>query len=376
MILPIFRPPRVTHRGCEPRSPTLISVQTVLRFVLLALLLSGCGTTYLKRSPGVPSSIDPDEVPGAITAAEDALFAEQPQVALDWMRAATDLEGLPSDQRSKVQRLLEASAERFIDSIRNDPAAAEMLSEITDLELPRQITVSAAVIGAELFVQRSEYNEGVKLIQRLDKRYPTHHLRPEAGEILMDAGLALSEMQSGWFDSHREHAFAALEYVSVNYPSTPRGDQALRRLAEMYEDDERWEYAIARHEELTQNYPNSTLSPYSLARIPHLRLASIESPEYDRKALIQARQDLEKWLRDYAGHAATEQARYDLRDALVRLAESDLGIADFHVTIKNNPGARYHAERALQEAQAAGDEERGARAQAILDQTPEAENAL
>jgi len=246
-----------------------------------------------------------------------------------------------------------------------------MLSEVMDLELPRQITVAAAVRGAEFFVARKEYHEAVLLIQRLDKRYPRHYLRPEAGKILLDAGLALSHLKSGWFDSHRDHAFAALEYASVNYPSAVRGDQALMRLAEMYEEDKRWDYAIARHEELTQNYPNSPLVPTSLARIPHLRLASIESPEYDRKALLQARDDLSKWLRDFAGHPATDLARHDLLDAWVRLAESDLGIADFHVTIGNDIGARYHAKRALEEARAAGDENRQARARAILGELPE-----
>ncbi|MFT7484482.1 MAG: hypothetical protein ACI9F9_000322 [Candidatus Paceibacteria bacterium] len=338
-----------------------------IRFFVCILLLSGCSSTYIQRSPGVPSSIEPSEVPGAIVAAEDALFADQSLVALDWMRAASELRGLPSDQLTRVQRLLEASAERFILSIEGDPRAAEMMGEIMDLELPRQITVSAAIQGAQLYMEREEYNEAVKLVQRLDKRHLTHHLRPEAGSLLLEAGLALSLLESGWFDSYREHAFVALEYCSVNYPRTAGGELALQRLAEMYEEDKRWSYAIARHEELTQNYPSSALVPASLARIPHLRLASIESPEYDRKALIEARVDLEKWLRDYAGHESTKEARYDLRDALVRLAESDLGIADFHVTIKNEIGARYHATRALAEARSAGDDNRSARAQAILD---------
>lgn len=345
-------------------------LQLVLPLGLLALLTAGCNSTFIQRSAGVPSSIDADEVPEAILSAEQALLDDEPQVALDWMRAASELKGLPSDQLARVRRLLEISADRFVRELSGQPESAEMLGEILDLELPRQITVTAALKGAQQYVEREDYHEAVVLIQRLDKRYPTHHLRPEAGKVLLQCGLALSEMKSGWFSSNRDHAFSSLEYCSVNYPSTVGGDLALRRLAEMYEDDQRWNYAIARHEELTQNYPNSPLAPYSLARIPHLRLASIESPEYDRKALIEARVDLEKWLRDYSGHEATEEARYDLRDALVRLTESDLGIARFYATVKNDAGARHHATRALSEAQDAGDEGRIAQAEAILAALP------
>ena len=351
-----------------PRLP-----KQLLRFAALVLLLSGCATNYIQRSPGVPYSLKVEEVPMAIENAENALLDNKPQVALDWMRIASVLKGLPTEQRTKIQRLLEVAADRFIKTVSESNESAEILAEVLDLDLPRQIAVTGAIEGARKYMDRKEYQEAVLLIQRIDKRFPSHHLRPEAGKILLEAGLTLADLESGWLDSYRDHGQAALEYVSINYPTTRGGELALQKLGQMYEEDKRWELAISRHEELTQNYPNSSLVAESLARIPHLRLASIESPEYDRKAIINARVDLERWLSDYSGHPATEQVKYDLRDALIRLAESDLVISDFHETIDNNFGARYHAERALIEAKLAEDPKRMARAEKILQRIPPVE---
>jgi tetratricopeptide (TPR) repeat protein len=346
---------------------------------LLALLLAlaalgaGCKTSSIQRSPEVPSRIEPEEVPGAIAAAEEALLADRPQLAMDWMRVASTLEGLPSDQRVRVQRLLEISADRFIAEVERDERAAEVLSEVLDLELPRQVAVTGALRGAQLYQAREEPWEAVKVVQAVDKRYPTHHLRPEAGRLLVECGLTLSELPSGWFSSNRDNAYAALEYVSVHYPAADRGDEALMRLAEMYEEDRRFDLAIGRHEELTTNDPESPLLPYSLARIPHLKLAAIASPEYDRRAVLEARRDLERWLADYPGHPVAEAVEYDLVDALVRLTVSDLGVARFYARIDNPAGVRYPAERARREAEAAGDAGLVARADALLAELPPAE---
>lgn len=341
----------------------------------LALALAGCGTTYIERSEGVPSELEPPEVPAAILAAEEALLDGQPQLALDWMRVASDLDGLPTAQRARVQQLLEIAADRWLKELSEEDTPPELLAEILDLDLPRQLAVTGALRGAALLVARGDYHDAFDLIERIDRRYPTHHLRPEAGRLLVEAGLALSELESGWWDSHRDHAFQTLEYTSINYPLTPRGDLVLRRLAEMYEEDQRWYLSIARHEELAANFPESPLVPYSLARIPHLLLASIESPEYDRNAILEARDGLLKWLRDHEGHEVTEQVRFDLADAQVRLAVSDLTIAEFHVTVGSDFGARLHATRALAEASAAGDDARARRAQDILDSLPPAPEA-
>lgn len=345
--------------------------------VLLALLLlaatisGGCSTSRIKRSPGVPSSIEAAEVPQAIAAAEAALLDGQPQVALDWMRAASELRYIPPAERERVQQLLEISADQFISRLGEEGQDPAVLADILDLELPRQIAVTGAIRAAELYVRRGEYVEAKDLIVEVDKKYPTHHLRPEAGQLLVESGLRLSEDDSGWWIfNKRDDAFATLEYCSIQYPGTARGDLVLRRLAEMYEEDQKWSLAIDRHEELVQSYPRSALVPFSLARIPHLRLASIESPRYDRNAIIDARVELEDWLETYPGHEVTPEVQADLADALNRLAQSDLYIARFYRKVDVEFGQRYHATRALQEAQTSGNESRIEAASRLLAELP------
>ncbi len=342
--------------------------------LLLLALVSGCSSSKLSRTAGVPEEITVEEVPGAIEKAKTALAEGRSQEALDWMRAASELRYIPPDQRVEVQQLLEISADRMIGELGEEDDDPEVLADILDLDLPRQIAVTGAIRAAGMMNRREDYEEAYELIRKVDRLFPTHHMRVEAGRILVEAGLSLSYDDSGWFlDDPRDDALAALEYASVHYPTASDGDKVLRRLAEMYEEDQKWHLAIARHEELVQGYPESPLVPYSLARIPHLKLESIESPEYDRNALIDARKELEDWLRDYPGHEMTDQVRYDLDDALVRLCISDLETARFYARIDNLVGAYYHARRALEEALAAGDEERAESARELVEENRPAE---
>ncbi|MCB9913771.1 MAG: hypothetical protein H6828_01320 [Planctomycetes bacterium] len=342
---------------------------------LLLLLCAGvasCSTSKIHRTPGVPASIEPEQVPAAIESAERALADGRSQEALDWMRAASDLRQLPTAQRERVQSLLERSADAFIAELGQEDRDPDVLADVLDLGLPRQLAVTGAIRAAEMYVARGEYVEAKELIVEVDKQYPTHHLRPEAGRLLVEAGLRLSEDDSGWwiFNS-RDDAYSTLEYCAIQYPGVVGGDLVLRRLAEMYEEDEKWADAIDRHEELVQSYPRSPLVPFSLARIPHLRLASIERPEYDRNALVQARAELSEWLETFPGQEAEPEVRADLAEAARRLAKSDLGIARFYRTVDVPYGQAWHARRALAEAEAAGDESAAARARGLLDDVPE-----
>jgi tetratricopeptide (TPR) repeat protein len=340
-----------------------------------ASLVGGCNSSGFNRSDEVPSSLDADEVADAITSAEAALVEGRPQLALDWMRTAAELRQMPREQRNRVQHLLEISADQFIKRLGED-ADPESLADFLDLGLPRQIAVTGAMQAAALYLARGKYTAAKSLIQKIDQQFPTHHLRPEAGGILVEAGLRLSEHKAAWLIfSKRDDALAALEYSSIHYPQAQGGDLVLRRLAEMYEEDSLWALAIDRHEELVQSFPRSPLVPFSLARIPHLRLASIASPEYDREALQSARDELERWLEDNAGHEVTDTVIADLEDALHRLGESDLVIAKFYRAIDLDYGQRFHARRGLAEGLAAGDTHQTSTAQALLDELP-AEAAL
>ena len=154
----------------------------------------------------------------------------------------------------------------------------------------------------------------------------------------------------------------------MQYPAEQRCDDAYRTLGDIYEDKGLWLLAVERHENLLLYHPLSPHVPYSEARIPHLRLRSVKSPEYDRKQLIRARAELEAW--DHEDPDLKHQVAVDLNDCLRRLTESDLGIARFYRRVKIPAGVEFHAERALETARLADDEGREKQAQKMLDDLP------
>jgi outer membrane protein assembly factor BamD (BamD/ComL family) len=220
--------------------------------------------------------------------------------------------------------------------------------------------------------ERGELVEAYRIIKHVDSKYPLHHERAEAGVLLGELGLALSKDYSHFmfFYDRQDDAQEVLEYLILNYPRAPSCDEAYTTLARIYTDDRNWSLAIDRLEKLLLNHPSSPLRPAGQAQIPHLRLVSIASPEYDRSALLRARAEIEEWLRSYPGHELEPKVRTDLADCLRRLSDSDMAVAGFYERVSNPMGARWHARRASEEAREAGDEERATKAEAFLQKFP------
>jgi outer membrane protein assembly factor BamD (BamD/ComL family) len=129
--------------------------------------------------------------------------------------------------------------------------------------------------------------------------------------------------------------------------------------------------AIDRLEKLVLDHPDSALRPAAQARIPELRLKLLRSPEYDRGTLLKAEDELKRWLQTHpAEHELAARVGVQLGDCLRRLSDSDLSIADFYRTVHDDYAARFHAQRAIDEARQAGDEQRAQRAQAVVDALP------
>jgi outer membrane protein assembly factor BamD (BamD/ComL family) len=346
---------------------------------LLALLMTlGCRGPQLPASGEVPKSLSAKEVPMALERAQQELALGRTAVALEWMMRASEPSGLPTSLRNEVQTLLERAAEAHIEELERSGADPKQLELMTQVQLPRHVAVTAGIAAARRYQEQGKHRKVYEVIRSLDAAFPMHHERAQAGAMLVDSGLALSLDERGFlfFWRARDDAYAALNYVTIEYPSEPRGDLAHARLAEMYEEDRRLALAISAHEDLILNYPGSSLRPYSEARIPHLRLRRIQSPVYDRNALLEAHRELMDWLGRYPEHELRFEVVMDLEDALRRLAESDLSIAAFYDRVGNAFGTRYHAQRALELAAEAGDGARVARAERMLASLPEDEGDL
>lgn len=349
-----------------------------LLLLLLPLLALGCRGPQLPRSGEVPRSLQAADLSLALERAEAELALGRPGIALEWMVRAAELEGLEPGDRARLQALLERAAEARIEELERTAADPRELELLTKIQLPRHIAVAAGMAAARRYREAGRHARVFETIRALDASYPMHHERALAGTLLVDSGLALSRdtRRFLFFWRARDDAYATLNYVTLEYPSEPRGDLAHARLAEMYEEDRKLALAISSHEDLILNYPGSPLRPYSEARIPHLRLRRIESPDYDRATLVEARRELSEWLSRYSDHELRPEVRVDLEDALRRLAENDLLVAAFYDRVGNAFGTRYHALRARELAGEAGDGERVARADRVLATLPAGEGAL
>ena len=328
---------------------------------------------WMPFSGAAPSTLDADEVPGAISKAEAALAADDSLTALEWMRAASAARELPTQERDRVQVLLERAANRRIEVLATEPGGAEELADLVDLDLPRQIAVQAGMRSAELMVADGESLDAYAVLKRLDTKFPLHYERQRAGDMMCDIGLVAIQDGPGfmgWF-STQDEGQEILEYVILNAPWARRCDEAYRALSDVYEKDREWDLAIDRAQKLVLNHPASPLRVEAQARVPHMRLASIKSPEYDRSQILIARDELQVWLLAYANRSELESAvRVDLGDALRRLSDNDLIVSRFYHRVDNVFGARSHAERAVAEAREAGDDERVAKAERWLAELP------
>ncbi|MFT4539673.1 MAG: tetratricopeptide (TPR) repeat protein [Planctomycetota bacterium] len=324
----------------------------------LALLLTAACSSL---PPGVPSRYEPSEIPGALIEIDQELEASQHNVALARARIASETKGLSPEQRRDVQRRLERAALSRIEELASGEGDAGALEEIFELELPRQLSVSAGMRSAEILFREGERMESYRMIRRVDLKYPQHQERPQAGALLFAIGMDFEQDESSYFlfFDYRDHAPEVFEYLVLNYPSESRCDQAYWILANMYEEDERWELAIERHEDLLLWYSGSPYVPQSRARIPGLRLSSLASPEYDRGQLTIALAELDRWLSDFQSLTETEPAltnivHRDRLDTLQRLADNDIAVSHFYHRVDNGKGALYHARRAGEEARGGG----------------------
>lgn len=336
-----------------------IALNLLTALTLLALASCSALPRWIPFSPNhIPSSIKAADVDEAIEKCETALERGDTESAIEWMRAASRATGMPVEKRDRVQILLETACARRIEELSSNPHGAKDLASMVDIDLPRQLAVEAGLRAATQMIADGDGLDAYDVLKRLDTRFPLHHERQRAGDLMCDIGLtAIADAPGfmGFFSDHDEGQ-AILEYVILNAPWARRCDEAYWALTAYYEEDRSWDLAIDRAEKLVLNHPLSPLRARAQAQVPHLRLGSIKSPEYDRGAIEKARLELQQWLASYAGKDELEEGvRIDLGDALRRLSDNDMIVSHFYDRVDDAYGARFHAERAIAEARDAND---------------------
>ena len=341
---------------------------------VLALVCGACKSvpSWIPGSNSAPARLDAEEVPAAIERAQKDLADGHTESALDWMRAASAAKNLPTDQREEVQRVLEQAASKRISELSAPGKDPEDLADLVDLELPRQIAVEAGLAAARAQIANGNRMDAFRLLRKLDKKFPLHHEKQAAGDLIVEIGIALAKQHKSFliFYSTDSQAEDVLEYAILEHPWARRGDEAHTVLADLYIRHHDLDLAIDRLDKLGLDHPDSPLHPAAQALIPELRLRLLRSPEMDRGTLLKAEEEFKLWLKTYPEHELAAHVGVQLGDCLRRLCDSDLAIAGYYRTIENPFSVRFHARRAIEEAREAGDPERIARAQAMIAALP------
>ncbi|MCB9908370.1 MAG: hypothetical protein H6830_11680 [Planctomycetes bacterium] len=357
-------------------------------------LLLGCRASQ-GPSYSLPDSYGADQVERVIAAAQDDLHsANNPGLAFARLELAWRTAGLKGDARQSLDRARSEAAEALLEELNRTQAPPAYYTRLIDASLTRNLAVRARIGKARAQLHRGNRMRAYRTIKGMDSEYPFHAERQASGRLLFDTGmsLALDEGHYGLFFRYKSLAPEVLEYFTSNYysgdwekqvglaESTPSsiwpdmdpkqcGPEAYSKLGELYADSREFALAIQRHEDLIIYYGNSPLVRASRAAIPDLRLRSVQQADHDRKPLELAREELTAWLKDYQGRdEATELlVQQNLLHALQQLAEHDRIVARFYLTVKNAPGAEYHARRGLELAREGGDAEQIQQLQAMLD---------
>ena len=327
------------------------------RATIAALVLALCTACLGGKNFQVPVRYSAEEVPAAVEQARAEI--EEPggsEAAVERMRVAALTPGLDAGLRVQVQRLLESAVEQRIVELESSGSYPKDLQDLSELAVARRLAVRAGIASARAWRDKQERVKCFRQIRSLDERFPLHSLRGEAGELLAEVGLSLAydKRTYGWFFRYRALAPQILEYLVTEYPSDPRGAEALTVLAGIYEDSNELDLALQRHEDLLLYFPEDEAAPISRASIPRIRLAKLASPEYDRSAMEEARLEIDEWLSNFPNHPHRPEMELLLVDCLGRLADNDLVVARFYDTVGSPTGSEYHARRALGLAREAG----------------------
>ncbi len=334
-------------------------------------MATSCNSGAIARA----KPLDLDDVPDALASVRTVDLAQADDKALakavGKLLSILKTPKISTDARVTAQSLLERGAEELSQRSMN----AYDLEDLAESELPSRIAVPAGLRAAEIMVADDERSDGYRLLQKIDQRYPSHAFREEAGDLLWTIGTSYANdtRRRLFLFPYSNRAPGVFEYLSTEYPTHEKSDDALVRLAEIYTEQRLFDEAIEKHRELVLWSPDSPFRVKSEAEIPRLRLADLDGPAYDRDAMLLSLSELEAWVRDYPNHELRPEVDRTMVDCLQRIADNDLIVAKFYRTVKSPDGARQHAERALEFGKRAGNQEQQDEIRAFLASVDEIE---
>ncbi|MEZ6021658.1 MAG: hypothetical protein R3F17_16680 [Planctomycetota bacterium] len=359
-------------------------MKAYLSLSLLSLALAACRSTA-GPGAGLPDGYRLDQVDRVIqAAAEDMDSGANPGLAFARLQLALETSGAEGDARLALETARAEAGEAWLTELVQTEAGHKEFEPLMNAELPRSLAVRARVGQARALLIEGERVKAYRAIRKMDQEFPFHADRQAAGRVLFDAGmsLALDPRRYGLVFHYKTLAPEVLEYFTTSYfsghwnladgdpligPSrvlpdlqpSEFGPEAYRTLGALYWDDGDHELAVQRLQDLIIYYGDSPLVLEARARIPEIRLESVQAVDHDRAPLETALIELDQWLEDFPGRdvAMEERVQQNRLHALQQLADHDRNVARFYARVDNPEGAEYHGRLALDSARLGGSTE-------------------
>jgi hypothetical protein len=337
-------------------------------------LVSGCALLG-DNDPDAVGNVERETIARHLELAEEELSAGRALATIDRLLPIREFVGVAPEERNRAEALLTTAVEEILERDGDARLDARDLYRVWRRELPQRLRAQVGVHVADRRLEEGHRIEASRMIRQVERELPHHAERAHAGDVLARAGLSLArdERRYALIRRYESRGITALEFLVLTYPLDPHCGQAYAELARIYEERHDLELAVERSEDLVIYHPESPPAIAAEARLPYLRLQRLTRDSYDRQEMRRALLEIDAWLERHPDHELTGWAQEVRSECLRRLAANDLVVAHYYDRIHSPFGARMHAERALEEAHAAGASAEAEEAVALLDILPAAD---
>jgi len=202
------------------------------------------------------------------------------------------------------------------------------------LELTPQSSLIPQTLFRIAYLQYSEKSEAKKAKESFVQLITSYSENDAAG----DAQFYLAELFDKELDDKKE-AIANYRLVVETYPKNKHSVEALKRVAEILEKDDKYEEAIASYYQIVELYPDDPFAPGALMEIKDLYLRKLKN--YDK-----AIETLKFYAKQYSQKEDAAEMLFDAADIYEDDLKNKQAAIDTYNQVRNDfPGTKY-AEKA------------------------------
>lgn len=182
-------------------------------------------------------------------------------------------------------------------------------------------------------------------------QYPVSGHRREAGELIYDTGVKLTQSTSSFLGlgiaRDSDDGVLVLEYFVDNFQNSSLASEALRRVAQYKFETGDFQGAIRGYQRILRSYLGSQWRDLAEFRIAISHLRGVRRADQDQSELLKARESLSNYISLHPEGARLDEAAAALREADEMLAESEYKIGDYYVVIEQPFAASMHYKQAI-----------------------------